>query len=109
MMEIFLHILSTFLLLGGIALILISGLGVLRLPDLFTRMHASGILDTLGAGLILCGLMCLSDSLIVTIKLGLILIISLFTSPVTTHALAKAALTTGVYPKDIPLQENQES
>lgn len=103
-MEILTHTISTILLLGGVAFLLISGVGVLRFPDLFTRMHASGILDTLGSGLILGGLMFLSDSIIVTVKLILVLILSFFTSPVSTHALARAALTTGVHPKEIQSQ-----
>ena len=67
-MEIFTHTIGTILLLVGAAFLLIGGIGVLRFPDLFTRMHASGILDTLGVSLILGGLMFLSDSFIVTIK-----------------------------------------
>lgn len=50
-------VLSWILLLSGSAFALIGGIGVLRMPDVFTRLHAAGITDTMGAGLILAGLM----------------------------------------------------
>lgn len=80
------------LILGGSAFALIGGLGLHRLPDFFTRLHAAGITDTLGAGLILAGLMVQGGLTLVTVKLFLILGFLLFTSPTATHALAKAAL-----------------
>ncbi|MEE9560658.1 MAG: monovalent cation/H(+) antiporter subunit G [Acidiferrobacterales bacterium] len=79
-------------LLGGGFFGIVGAIGLLRFPDLFTRMHAAGITDTLGAGLILIGLMFQADENLVTVKLLLILAFLLFTSPTSTHALAKAAL-----------------
>ena len=79
------------ILVGG-AVALIGGLGLLRLPDVFARMHGAGMIDTLGLGLILVGLMFQAGFTLVTVKLVLILWFLLFTGPVASHALAKAAL-----------------
>ncbi len=97
-MELALDILSWGCLLAGGAFAIISGIGLVRLPDLFSRMHAAGIGDTLGAGLILAGLMLQAGWSLNLIKLVLILIFILFTSPTATHALAKAALHGGLKP-----------
>ena len=77
---------------------IVGGIGLLRLPDLFSRFHAAGVTDTLGAGLILIGLMLQAGWSLITIKLVLILAFGLFTSPTATHALAKAALHGKVKP-----------
>ncbi|MDH3671812.1 MAG: monovalent cation/H(+) antiporter subunit G [Gammaproteobacteria bacterium] len=78
---------------------IVGGIGLLRLPDLFSRFHAAGVTDTLGAGLILIGLMLQAGWSLITIKLVLILGFGLFTSPTATHALAKAALHGKVKPR----------
>lgn len=87
-----------FILAGG-ALALIGGLGLLRLPDVFARMHGASIIDTLGLGLILVGLMFQAGFSLVTVKLILILLFVFYTSPTTTHALARACLHGGVEPR----------
>lgn len=86
-----LDLLSWLSLLSGSAFVLIGGVGVLRMPDFYTRLHPGGITDTLGAGLILLGLMFQAGLSLVTIKLILILIILWVTNPTACHALAKAA------------------
>ena len=75
---------------GGLFCV-IGALGLLRMPDFFTRMHAASITDTLGAGLILFGLMLQAGLTLVTAKLAIIALLIFFTSPTATHALAKAA------------------
>ena len=97
-MSVILDILSWACLLGGVAFSIVGGIGLLRLPDLFTRMHGAGIIDTLGADLILVGLMLQAGASLVTVKLIAILLFLFFTSPTSTHALAKAALHGGVKP-----------
>lgn len=82
----------------GAAFAVIGAVGILRLPDVFARMHGAGIIDTLGAGLILVGLMFQAGPSLITVKLILIVVFVLFTSPTTTHALARAALSGGVDP-----------
>jgi multicomponent Na+:H+ antiporter subunit G len=82
----------------GAVFSVIGAVGILRLPDVFSRMHGAGIIDTLGAGLILVGLMFQAGFSLITVKLILIVVFLLYTSPTTTHALARAALNGGVNP-----------
>lgn len=91
-------LLSWACLLAGGFFGIVGGIGILRFPDVFTRFHAAGITDTLGAGLILLGLMLQAGWSLVTVKLLLILAFGLVTSPTATHALAKAALHGRVKP-----------
>ena len=97
-MALIADILSWLLIMLGCAMSLLGALGVLRLPDVFSRMHAAGMVDTAGAALILTGLMLQAGFTIVTIKLALIIAFLFFTSPTTTHALAAAALDSGLEP-----------
>lgn len=78
-------------LLAGSMFLLSGGIGILRFPDFYTRLHAAGVTDTMGAGLILLGLMLQAGFTLATVKLILILGFLWFTSPTATHALAKAA------------------
>jgi len=91
-MSIALGILSWILLLAGGAFCMIGALGLVRMPDFFTRMHAASVTDTLGAGLLLLGLMLQAGLSLVTVKLIVIGLLIFFTSPTSTHALAQAAL-----------------
>jgi len=89
---------SALVLLGAL-FIVVGGIGVVRFPDLFTRMHAASITETLGALLVLAGLILLAGLTVATVKLLLILLFLWFSSPTATHALAKAALRGGVQPQ----------
>ncbi len=91
-MSAVLDIASWAALLTGGFLIITGAIGLVRFPDLYTRMHAAGVTDTGGAGLVLFGLMLQAGLTIVTVKLVLILWFLLFTGPVSSHVLAKAAL-----------------
>lgn len=97
-MDLVLDLLSWAAILTGGAFIVIGAVGVLRMPDFFTRQHAAGLTDTLGAGLLLLGLMIQGGLTLVTVKLVLILLFLGLTSPTSSHALAQAALSTGVKP-----------
>jgi multicomponent Na+:H+ antiporter subunit G len=97
-MDLAREILGWVFLVAGSAFAVIGGIGVLRLPDFYTRLHAAGIIDTAGVGLIFLGLMVQSDSWLVAVKLLLILAFLFFTSPTATHALAKAAFGEGLKP-----------
>ncbi len=97
-MAILLDIVSWVLLVAGSIFCMIGGLGLIRLPDVYARMHAAVITDTLGAGMILAGLMVQGGFSQVTVKLILILIFLLFTSPTSTYALANAAYHRGLEP-----------
>ncbi len=97
-MSAIVDLLSWLCLLGGGFFVLAGGIGVVRLPDVYTRSHAAGMTDTLGAGLILIGLMLQGGFTLITVKLALIVLFLVFTNPTSTHALAKAALTGGLEP-----------
>jgi multicomponent Na+:H+ antiporter subunit G len=108
-MALLLDSLSWLCLLSGALFGVIAGIGLVRLPDLFTRMHAAGIGDTLAAGLVVLGLMLQAGLTINLVKLALIMIFILFTSPTSTHALAKAALHGGVKPLLDPGKDDSPS
>ena len=86
------------LVFAGCAFCLVGAIGVLRFPDVFSRMHSAGIMDTIGAFFILVGLMLLAGWSLAAAKLVFILAFLWMTSPTSTHALAKAALHCGVKP-----------
>ena len=83
--------------LGGVT-VLIGGVGALRMPDLYTRMHAASVTDSMGAILVLTGVMLQAGLSLATIKLGAILLFLLLTSPTAANALAAAALVAGTQP-----------
>ena len=86
------------LVLIGAVFAIIGAVGILRLPDFYSRIHGAGITDTMGAGLILTGLMLYAGLSLVTVKLVMILVLLWITGPTATHALAKAALASGLKP-----------
>ncbi len=97
-MELAVDIVSWACLVGGSFFVLTGGIGVLRMPDVYTRSHAAGITDTMGALLILVGLMFQAGFTLITAKLLLILLFLLFTSPTASHALNNSAWASGLRP-----------
>ena len=91
-------VLSWLCLLAGGAFCVIGGLGLLRMPDFYTRMHAASVTDTLGAGLMLLGMMLQAGASLVTVKLVMVGLLIFFASPTATHALAEAARARGLEP-----------
>ncbi len=98
-MSVLLDLLSWIALATGGAFLLISAIGLMRLPDFYTRTHAASITDTLGAGLVLFGLMLQAGWTLVLVKLVLIFAFIIVTTPTAAHALGKAAITDGLEPK----------
>ena len=92
------EIISAILLCLGTFFCVVGGIGIHRMPDFYTRTHAASITDTLGAGLVLVGLMflCEDQHWTVPVKLGMVLLFVLLTSPTSGHALVKAAAAEGV-------------
>jgi multicomponent Na+:H+ antiporter subunit G len=78
---------------------IVGGLGLVRMPDFYTRMHAASVTDTLGAGFLLLGMMFVAGFSLVTVKLVIIGLLIFFTSPAATHALAKAGFQRGIEPQ----------
>lgn len=79
------------LLLFGCVIVLLGAIGLLRLPDFYCRLHSAGVIDTLGTGMTLLGLLLLAGSLLIAAKLLMLALIIFFLSPAVSHALAKAA------------------
>jgi len=90
--------LSWLCLVGGGFFCLIGAIGLLRMPDFYTRMHAASVIETLGAGLILAGLLLQAGFTLVAVKLLMVGLLIFFASPTATHALARAALVRGLKP-----------
>ena len=86
------------LMITGAVFVLAGAIGMLRLPDFYTRMHAAGVTDTLGAELIVIGLMLQSGWSLLTAKLALLGLLVFLTSPTATHAVANAAFKSGLRP-----------
>jgi multicomponent Na+:H+ antiporter subunit G len=93
-----LDLISAALMISGAAFVLAGAIGMMRLPDFYTRMHAAGVTDTLGAELIVIGLMFQSGWSLVTVKLALLGVFVFLTSPTATHATANAAYKAGLKP-----------
>jgi len=83
--------------LGGI-FVFIGGLGALRMPDLFTRMHAASVTDSIGPVLIIAGIILQAGISLYSIKLAAILVFLLLTGPTASNALASAAVLAGTEP-----------
>jgi len=94
--------------LGGFS-VLIGGIGALRMPDLYTRMHAASVTDSLGAILVILGIMLQAGWSLATIKLVAILLFLLLTSPTSSNALASAALLAGNRPFAEAREEKEAS
>ena len=99
-MTMFIDILSWVLLTAGGAFVFIGGLGALRMPNLYTRMHAASLTDTMAAVLIIGGIMLQAGLTLATIKLAAILLFLLLTSPTASNALASAAILSGLQPEE---------
>lgn len=83
--------------LGGLFCV-IGAVGLIRMPDFYTRMHAASVIETLGAGLVILGLIVLAGFTLASAKLVILGALIFFASPTATHALAKAAHECGVEP-----------
>lgn len=90
------------IMLVGAVFVVIGAVGVMRMPDLYTRLHAASVTETLGAALVLIGLMVYTGWNLSTFKLFAILLFLLFTAPVASYALANAAIISGVKPELAP-------
>jgi multicomponent Na+:H+ antiporter subunit G len=99
MVDLALTILSAVMLLTGGVFGLLGGIGVVRFPDFFSRLHAAGMTDTLCAFLIIGGLVIQAGLSLLSIKLVLILLFMIFTTPTASHALARAGLAAGFAPQ----------
>ncbi len=102
-MATFIDLLSWALLIAGSFFLCVGGVGMVRFPDVYTRIHAASVTDTGGAAFIFMGLLLQAiftfENPMAAIKIVLIAFFMFFTGPTASHALAKAALMAGIVPK----------
>ena len=97
-MDIFVLVLSGLSIAIGVIALLIGSLGLIKLPDVYCRIHAVGMIDTAGASFIILGMIIHQGFSLVSFKLALIGVFLFFTSPIATHAVAQVAYKMGVKP-----------
>lgn len=91
---------ASYLLIGLGAFFSFTGaMGMMRMSDFYTRLHPAGLADSIGAPLILVGFMLQEGFNLVSGKLFLLIVFLLITGPTASHALAKAALLSGLRPE----------
>jgi multicomponent Na+:H+ antiporter subunit G len=88
-------ILSMVLAAFGALLILVAGIGIVRLPDVLTRMHASSKAGTLGAVCILLAVALRFGDFVITVKTVLIVLFLFLTAPVAAHMIGRAGYRSG--------------
>lgn len=93
------EIASWLLIVAGSFFTVVGALGLVRMPEVFTRMHAASVTDTLGVGFLILGMGLQAGFTLVTLKLFFLLALFIFTGPVITHALAQACLHEDVQPE----------
>jgi len=98
MLDTVLVVLSCLVLGLGAFFVVVGAVGVFRFPDFYSRLHGAGITDTMGAELILLGLILQAGLTLIAVKLIFIGLFLFITSPTATHAIANAALTAGLRP-----------
>lgn len=89
-------VVSAVLLLSGVALFLLAALGIVRLPDIFSRMHAATKASTLGLALVLLGAMLQVEQAGDAVRLALVIAFTFLTAPVGAHMLGRAAYRSGI-------------
>ena len=92
MLDQALNLLSWALLLSGSFFVIVGGIGSLRMPDLYTRMHAASVTDSMAPILIFSALMLQAGLSLYSVKLAAILVFLLLTGPTASNALASTAL-----------------
>ena len=97
-MSLIVDIASWISILLGSAFTLVGALGLVRMPDIFTRMHAASVTDTAGAGLLILGMILQAGFSLTALKLVILLALFVFTGPVVTHALAQTCLHEKIQP-----------
>ncbi|MGH1484997.1 MAG: monovalent cation/H(+) antiporter subunit G [Cellvibrionaceae bacterium] len=102
-MELVINIISGVCIVIGCIFVVGGAIGLIRMPDLYTRIHAASVTDTGGILFITIGLVLqaifIFDNPMAAIKLVLVIIFIFFTAPTASHAVAKAALMANIIPQ----------
>lgn len=99
MIDTLLEILSWILLCLGGVFVLIGGIGALRLPNFYTRLHAASLTETMATIMIFVGMILQAGLSLAAVKLATIMVFLLLTAPTASYALANAALQSGMRPE----------
>lgn len=99
--SLLIDILSWIAVLSGAFFLFVGSLGMVRLQDFWSRLHAASVIDSAGVGLLLFGMMLQTGWSLVTVKLGIIVVFLFFTGPTASHAVANAAFVSGSRPSDL--------
>jgi multicomponent Na+:H+ antiporter subunit G len=83
---------------GGVFFAAVAAIGLIRLPDLYTRAHATSKSETLGAVLALAAVALVVDTGLSTVKAALLLLFMFLTNPTAAHAITRAAAEQGIEP-----------
>jgi multicomponent Na+:H+ antiporter subunit G len=97
-MRLAVDIVSWCLIVLGSFFTVAGALGLVRMPEVFCRIHAASVVDTLGAGLLILGMIVQAGFDLVALKLLILMALFFFFTPVVTHALAQACLHEGIMP-----------
>jgi len=106
MMDYALAMITAVLLLAGAFFALVAAIGIVRLPDLYTRMHAASKAGTVGSGLLLLGAGLYSGELAVLARALAGFLFFILTAPVSAHLLARASHKTGHFPARISIRDD---
>ena len=99
-LEIIINLLSWFFIVSGSVFVVIGAVGTIRFPDFWSRLHAASITDSAGIILLVIGMCLQAGPTLVTVKLLIIGVFLFITGPTSTHAVANAALVTGLRPPE---------
>ncbi|MFU2489160.1 monovalent cation/H(+) antiporter subunit G [Thauera sp. WH-1] len=91
-------VLQGLLISAGVAFFVVGSIGVLRFPDVYTRIHALTKADNLGLGLVVLGLLPGAESVAAALKLLLVWILALLASACSGYLVARAARRRGIAP-----------
>lgn len=97
-MSLVLDLLAWAALVAGGFFIIVGAVGIHRMPDVFTRMHATSLIDTMGVGLLGLGMLLQADDWAVAVRIAIIVLVLMTAGAVSAHALSRAALHDGVRP-----------
>jgi multicomponent Na+:H+ antiporter subunit G len=102
-------ILSWAMILAGSFFVIIGAVGILRFPDFWSRLHAASVTESAGMILLLIGMALQTGWTLIAFKLGVIGIFMLITGPTSTHAVANAALVSGLRPPKLSQTSPQKA
>ena len=108
-MALLFETLSWILIVSGSIFMIIGAIGLLRFPDFWSRLHAVSVTDTAGVLLLSGGLIIQAGLTLVTAKLIFIAVFLFITGPTASHAIANAALVSGLLPKDSKLEAGDDA